>query len=94
MEDVLWIQDKHVVLVSDIGPDTKKSKHIMEEKVVKENQTLMNIVISHALPLIANGLIGQHLPVLKLVAQEYKPIPDTKMLKHNMEERNVLEIPL
>ena len=69
MEDVLWIQDKHVVLVADIGPDTKKSKHIMEEKVVKENQILVNIVISHALPLIVNGLIGQHLAVLKLVTQ-------------------------
>ena len=66
----------------------------MEEKVVKENQTLMNIVISHALPLIVNGLIGQHLAVLKLVTQEFKAEPDTKKLKHNMEERNVLEIPL
>ena len=94
MEDVLWIQDKHVVLVSNIGPDSKKSKHIMEEKVVKENQILVNIVISHALPLIVNGLIGYYLPVLKLVTQEFKAEPDTKKLKRNMEERNVLEIPL
>ncbi len=45
-------------------------------------------------PLIVNGLIGHYLPVLKLVTQEFKPEPDTKKLKHNMEERNVLEIPL
>ena len=45
-------------------------------------------------PLIVNGLIGHYLPVLKLVTQDFKPKPDTKKLKHNMEERNVLEIPL